>query len=1019
MAFHKAKALQAAEKSVAQGKIAHSIKQYQEILDEDPSDLSLLNTIGDLYIREKNIAEGLRQFHKLAEAYVREGFNVKAIAIYRKIFKIDPVSAEPVLKLAELYRLQGLGREAREQYLQAAEAFKKGNKGDRALETLRKLVQYDPENTSFRDRLAAECEQQGMWKDAAHVYWESAELLIRRGDQAGAEPCLKKAAELDPKNLKIQMLRARVAAACGHPEEAASILNTSAELLADPAAKRILLDAYIGLRRLAESKALAREVFEANPAEVAPISAAAALLAQNGAIDDAYQLIESVTEPLLRQDRAGELVQALRPIWDHAPNHLPTLGLICRLCEKAGDESTLAEVLEALARAHLEAGDLEKAEQDYLHLIELEADNQYYRGCLNAVQRKLGKATKPVEFSPLSMALEETAEHASDLGAADLGQASGLQEALDNSELFERYNLPEKAIAELEKVLKLCPDQIEVHRRILEISWKRFPSRGAAAAAELARIFASRGDAETANRYQAMASAGAPLQEPPPASAPAVESAEELPSPPPAALEMSWAPELSGSPSSPVPAKETGPVRAETATPRFPFDLTPPGVQSGPLSAPQQVLQVAEPPSELDLTAEFEAFTAEVPAAPVPDVSGGPSAESVPPGELPASMADSSSLPKVENATAMALAPSQATDSPLPALPHDLEESRIELEFYLENGFLKEARQVLAEVDRRYPGIPLVAELYGKFDLLAAKSSSKESTPDIAKNPLVSDAVPKEDPTNSTETPLEASPTPLDSASSAKPDLEAEDLHSVEWERRGRGGTSPAVAPREAAASSREAAWASADAAPRAEDEEEVDKALGLLGKPAEAGALSPYGFAAHDSPPSPAFASLPAPAAPLAEPLRGIEQLSSLLAELEGAGASSAGNDPETHYNLGVAYREMGLLDEAIGEFQKVVKGARTGTFPLNFLQACSLLGLCFMQKQMPAIAARWYLRALEAPGLDEEAQLVLEYDLGVAYEQAGDLRKALERYTEVYSLNIDFRDVADKVRDLQHHAR
>src|SRR5579872_967718 len=102
MAFHKAKALQEAEKSVSQGKISHAIKQYQEILKNDPADVSLLNTIGDLYIRDRNTAEGLRQFHKLAEAFVRDGFNVKAIAIYRKISKVDSSSVDTLLKLAEL-----------------------------------------------------------------------------------------------------------------------------------------------------------------------------------------------------------------------------------------------------------------------------------------------------------------------------------------------------------------------------------------------------------------------------------------------------------------------------------------------------------------------------------------------------------------------------------------------------------------------------------------------------------------------------------------------------------------------------------------------------------------------------------------------------------------------------------------------------------------------------------------------------------------------------------------------------
>jgi hypothetical protein len=176
-------------------------------------------------------------------------------------------------------------------------------------------------------------------------------------------------------------------------------------------------------------------------------------------------------------------------------------------------------------------------------------------------------------------------------------------------------------------------------------------------------------------------------------------------------------------------------------------------------------------------------------------------------------------------------------------------------------------------------------------------------------------------------------------------------------------------------------------------------------------------GFAASAGIP-PAAPSAPSPVAapPAEDSSHGASQLSSLLAEMEDFGPGSHRDDPETHYNLGVAFREMGLLDESIGEFQKVVRGAGKGKYPPNFLQACSLLAICFMEKKMPALAVRWYKRALETPDLDEEALMALEYDLGVAYEQAGDSRNALERFTEVYSQNIDFRDVAEKIRELQH---
>src|SRR5207245_750188 len=104
--------------------------------------------------------------------------------------------------------------------------------------------------------------------------------------------------------------------------------------------------------------------------------------------------------------------------------------------------------------------------------------------------------------------------------------------------------------------------------------------------------------------------------------------------------------------------------------------------------------------------------------------------------------------------------------------------------------------------------------------------------------------------------------------------------------------------------------------------------------------------------------------------------------AELGEMGAED--EDLETHYNLGIAFREMGLLEEAIGEFQKVAKASDRGR-PFRYtMQCCTLLGLAFMEKGQPAIAAIWYERALQTPGIDPESTLALRYDLGVAQESA-----------------------------------
>jgi tetratricopeptide (TPR) repeat protein len=163
-----------------------------------------------------------------------------------------------------------------------------------------------------------------------------------------------------------------------------------------------------------------------------------------------------------------------------------------------------------------------------------------------------------------------------------------------------------------------------------------------------------------------------------------------------------------------------------------------------------------------------------------------------------------------------------------------------------------------------------------------------------------------------------------------------------------------------------------------------------------------------------PAPANVPAPAGE-SGPLK--EVFDEFRAELGEMGAED--EDLETHYNLGIAFREMGLLEEAISEFQKVAKANDQGRAFRYSMQCCTLLGLAFMEKGQPSIAAIWYERALLTKGMDPESILALRYDLGVAQESAGEPAAALKSFSQVYAMNIDYRDVAERIAALQKPAR
>jgi tetratricopeptide (TPR) repeat protein len=123
---------------------------------------------------------------------------------------------------------------------------------------------------------------------------------------------------------------------------------------------------------------------------------------------------------------------------------------------------------------------------------------------------------------------------------------------------------------------------------------------------------------------------------------------------------------------------------------------------------------------------------------------------------------------------------------------------------------------------------------------------------------------------------------------------------------------------------------------------------------------------------------------------------------------------DPETHYNLGVAFKEMGLLDEAIGELQKVCRSIEHGSTFSQTMQAYTWLASCFVEKGVPEAGIKWYEKALTLPSSDE-SRTAIHYDLAAACEAAGDKNTALKHFTEVYGSNIDYRDVADRIKALK----
>jgi tetratricopeptide (TPR) repeat protein len=183
VAFNKEKVMDAARKFVDKGQIDKAVKEYLRIVQEDPKDVRVWLKIGDLYAKKGSKADAIETYLKVARFYHEQGFFLKAVAVYKQILKLDPRQVDVTLKLAELYRQLGLMSDAMQHYEAVAAHFHREGNTKEALDTVKKLVDLDPENIATRIKLAELYSKEGLVDEAVMQFSVACEQLRRQNRQ--------------------------------------------------------------------------------------------------------------------------------------------------------------------------------------------------------------------------------------------------------------------------------------------------------------------------------------------------------------------------------------------------------------------------------------------------------------------------------------------------------------------------------------------------------------------------------------------------------------------------------------------------------------------------------------------------------------------------------------------------------------------------------------------------------------------------------------------------------------------
>jgi tetratricopeptide (TPR) repeat protein len=765
MSFDKEKVRRTAEKNLSQGKIPAAIKDYCQIVENDPKDYNTLNMLGDLYARVEAKDEAIACFKRIAEHYNTQGFAHKAIAMYKKMLRLMPGSVEIAAKLAPLYQMLGLVSESRTFYLMVAEEHQKNGAQVKALEIWSRIADLDPNDTATRLKLADNFLDEDRPDKAVEAYSEAGNRLLAKKQTEEAAAVFAKALALSPYDLNALNGATSTSIALGFPEEAAERLAEASA--ANPDSNEmlsLLAHAYVEAENSLEAEnAVTKLVYRESSSYKRYLDVVRLYLKENK-VEDATRVIEYCGEMLISNNQEEELLHWLNEILARDPEQLSALRLLTRVRAWQRNEDELKNALERLAESAQINGVETEERSALIELATLFPEDERYAHRL----RDLG-----VEFE-------------SSRSSSSQGQYQNESpEFVPTFESFNRLGEDGEPITDNHQLSSVSEEKDAE-------TWETAPSDSAEVNFETTLDF-------TTNDYDDVFSTNA--------ESPLEENFQEWQSDSIADF-----------------AFETNGQEAVSDQPI--------SDDSVPISAP------ADHPNTLT----------------------------------------------------------------------QLKEELESVDFYISQNYRDLALDSLNLLENQYGSQPLITarrELLNEVDSSNGNGDRAAQTVDETPSTTLQNTIQK------------------------------------------------------------------------------------VADTPASDSTVASYGF-------EDLFAEL------------GDDLQVAALPTMQTA-------DYETHYNLGLAYKEMDLMDDAVEEFQNAVKMVAPKDGTPRYLQCCNLIGHCFMEKAMPRLAIKWYLRGLEAPGHTEDEYQALRYELGVAYEQTGEADKALELFSDIYAVNVTYRNIGDKVRALQ----
>ncbi|MDX1764795.1 MAG: hypothetical protein R3231_10775, partial [bacterium] len=516
----KNKIIQKAQKLTRKGQIDKAIAEWESLLTKRADDANIHNTIGDLYLKDRKKEAAIEAYRNASRIYRQSGFSLKAIAVNKKILKIDPMDLDSLLCVAQLNQERGMINNAKECYLSIAQYHLKTGAHEKALEAYQNIVEMEPKNLKVKLGLGELYLKEQMIAEGVRIYSEVIGVLLERSkfDESQAL-CEKLAARSVPAD-DLAFIQTKVYLARGMLEEGERCLqgvkNRSDE---DPEIALLLAEIEIRRGRGEAGMEIIRKLDRRAITEASHLKIFRFLL-QAGEVAQAVVSLDELFDAYAAKNRFEELLGFYQEIVDQDANQLRARQKVIDLLKKLKRETEMVSHLKEMGRIYVETGQEDAAKNLFEKLLEmnpgdLQVQMQLDRLCGKPIREEavsygevdlesthqgvaaeeepgnayviddsdlepeIVETTGGAEASPPEPALShekadvapnrEAAESIGEPDAEGDDKQTVLNENLTEADVYIKYGHLSKANVHLEKNLDIDPTHIATHERFLKV----------------------------------------------------------------------------------------------------------------------------------------------------------------------------------------------------------------------------------------------------------------------------------------------------------------------------------------------------------------------------------------------------------------------------------------------------------------------------------------------------------------------------------------------------------------------